>query len=163
MGLRYQADPEVGMLVLLGEVGGMEETASPKNAALKAAGAEVPSSFDELGEMIGKVYSKLVKTGAIVPKPEVPPPPVPIDYNWARELGLIRKPASFMSTISDERGQELLYAGIPISEVFAQEMGIGGVLGLLWFQRRLPPYACKFLEMCLMNRDLTWESGNRKF
>jgi len=194
--LRYQADPEVGMLVLLGEVGGteeyrvceaiksgqlskpivawcigtcadmfttdvqfghagasagaMEETASSKNAALKAAGAEVPSSFDELGEMIGKVYSKLVKTGAIVPKPEVPPPPVPMDYNWARELGLIRKPASFMSTISDERGQELLYAGIPISEVFAQEMGIGGVLGLLWFQRRLPPYACKFLEMCLM-------------
>merc|ERR1712210_299085 len=30
------------------------------------------------------------------------------------------------------------------------DMGIGGVLGLLWFQRRLPPYACKFLEMCLM-------------
>ena len=55
-----------------------------------------------------------------------------------------------MSSISDERGQELLYAGIPISEVFAQDMGIGGVLGLLWFQRRLPPYACKFLEMCLM-------------
>ena len=52
-----------------------------------------------------------------------------------------------MSSISDERGQELLYAGIPISEVFAQDMGIGGVLGLLWFQRRLPPYACKFLEM----------------
>jgi len=194
--MRYQADPEVGMLVLLGEVGGTEEyrvceaiktgkitkplvawcigtcadmfttdvqfghagasagnnaeTASSKNAALKAAGAEVPSSFDELGEKIGKVYSDLVKKGVIVPKPEIPPPPVPMDYNWARELGLIRKPASFMSTISDERGQELLYAGIPISEVFAQNMGIGGVLGLLWFQRRLPPYACKFLEMCLM-------------
>ena len=29
-------------------------------------------------------------------------------------------------------------------------MGIGGVLSLLWFQRRLPPNACKFLEMCLM-------------
>jgi ATP citrate (pro-S)-lyase len=29
-------------------------------------------------------------------------------------------------------------------------MGLGGVLSLLWFQRRLPPYACKFLEMCLM-------------
>ena len=29
-----------------------------------------------------------------------------MDYNWARELGLIRKPASFMSSISDERGQE---------------------------------------------------------
>lgn len=194
--LRYQANPEVGMLVLLGEVGGTEEyqvceaiksgvftkpivawcigtcadmfatdvqfghagasagaseeTASAKNKALADAGAEVPTSFDELGDKIGEVYRKLVMAGTIVPKAELPPPPVPMDYNWARELGLIRKPASFMTTISDERGQELLYAGIPITEVFKQDMGIGGVLSLLWFQRRLPPYACKFLEMCLM-------------
>ena len=110
----------------------------------------MPASSDELGDKIREVYTKLVKAGTIVPKAEVPPPPVPMDYNWARELGLIRKPASFMTSISDERGQELLYAGIPISEVFRQDMGIGGVLSLLWFQRRLPPYACKFLEMCLM-------------
>jgi len=194
--LRYQANPEVGMLVLLGEVGGTEEyqvceaikngvftkpivawcigtcadmfatdvqfghagasagakeeTASAKNKALADAGASVPTSFDELGEEIAKVYKKLVLAGTIVPKPEVSPPPVPMDYNWARELGLIRKPASFMTSICDERGQELLYAGIPITEVFQQDMGIGGVLSLLWFQRRLPPYACKFLEMCLM-------------
>jgi len=194
--LRYEAEPEVKMLVLLGEVGGVEEylvceaiktgkikkpivcwcigtcadmfstdvqfghagasaggaeeTATAKNAALKAAGAHVPSSFDELGEEINRVYCQLVNSGVIVPKPEVPPPPVPMDYNWARELGLIRKPASFMTSICDERGQELLYAGIPITEVFRQDMGIGGVLSLLWFQRRLPPYACKFLEMCLM-------------
>jgi len=194
--LRYQANPEVGMLVLLGEVGGteeyqvceaiktgvitkpivawcigtcadmfttdvqfghagasagaLEETATSKNTALAAAGAQVPSSFDELGEAIEKVYTKMVEEGKIVPKAEIPPPPVPMDYNWARELGLIRKPASFMTSICDERGQELLYAGIPITEVFKQEMGIGGVLSLLWFQRRLPPYACKFLEMCLM-------------
>ena len=194
--LRYEANPEVKMLVLLGEVGGTEEykvceaiksgklkkpivswcigtcadmfstdvqfghagasagadeeTATSKNAALKSAGAFVPSSFDELGEEIHRVYTELVKSGVIVPKPEIPPPPVPMDYNWARELGLIRKPASFMTSICDERGQELLYAGIPITEVFRQDMGIGGVLSLLWFQRRLPPYACKFLEMCLM-------------
>jgi len=194
--MRYEAEPEVKMLVLLGEVGGTEEylvceaiktgkikkpivcwcigtcadmfstdvqfghagasagaseeTATAKNKALKAAGAHVPTSFDELGEEIRRVYSELVKSGVIVPKPEVPPPPVPMDYNWARELGLIRKPASFMTSICDERGQELLYAGIPITEVFRQDMGIGGVLSLLWFQRRLPPYACKFLEMCLM-------------
>ncbi len=34
-----------------------------------------------------------------------------------QELGLIRKPASFMTSICDERGQELLYAGMPISDV----------------------------------------------
>ena len=127
-----------------------EETTTAKNKALAGAGAEVPSSFDDLGESISTVYKKLVQAGKIVPKPEVSPPPVPMDYNWARELGLIRKPASFMTSICDERGQELLYAGIPITEVFRQDMGIGGVLSLLWFQRRLPPYACKFLEMCLM-------------
>lgn len=54
----------------------------------------------------------------------------------AQELGLIRKPASFMTSICDERGQELIYAGMPITEVFKEEMGIGGVLGLLWFQKR---------------------------
>lgn len=29
-------------------------------------------------------------------------------------------------------------------------MGIGGVISLLWFQRALPPYVCKFFEMSLM-------------
>ncbi len=178
--LRYEDNPEVKMLVLLGEVGGTEEykvceaiksgrikkpvvawcigtcadmfttdvqfghagasagataeTATSKNAALADAGAKVPSSFDELGEVIREVYNDLVSKGVIVPKPETPPPPVPMDYAWARELGLIRKPASFMTSICDERGQELLYAGMPITEVFRQDMGIGGVLALLWFQ-----------------------------
>ena len=83
-----------------------------------------------------KVYTDLVEKGVIVPKVEVPPPTVPMDYNWARELGLIRKPASFMTSICDERGQELLYAGVPITTVFEEGLGIGGVLGLLWFQKR---------------------------
>lgn len=55
---------------------------------------------------------------------------------YLQELGLIRKPASFMTSICDERGQELLYAGIPITDIFKEDMGIGGVLSLLWFQRR---------------------------
>jgi ATP citrate (pro-S)-lyase len=37
-----------------------------------------------------------------------------------------------------------------ISEVFSEDIGIGGVLSLLWFKRRLPAYACKFIEMVLM-------------
>ncbi|XP_046894290.1 ATP-citrate synthase isoform X1 [Hypomesus transpacificus] len=126
------------------------ETAVAKNQALKDAGAFVPKSFDELGVLIGSVYDDLVAKGVIVPATEVPPPTVPMDYSWARELGLIRKPASFMTSICDERGQELIYAGMPITEVFKSEMGLGGTLGLLWFQRRLPRYACQFIEMCLM-------------
>ena len=41
-----------------------------------------------------------------------------------------------MTSICDERGQELLYSGIPITDIFKDDLGIGGVLGLLWFQRR---------------------------
>ncbi|KAE8574723.1 hypothetical protein XENTR_v10003551 [Xenopus tropicalis] len=126
------------------------ETAVAKNQALKEAGVFVPRSFDELGDVIQSVYEDLVAKGEIVPAEEVPPPTVPMDYSWARELGLIRKPASFMTSICDERGQELIYAGMPITDVFKEDIGIGGVLGLLWFQRRMPKYASHFIEMCLM-------------
>lgn len=194
--LRYEDDPEVKMIVLLGEVGGTEEykivdaikskritkpmiswcigtcakmftsevqfghagscangdveQATTKNEALKEAGAFVPNSFDDLGDVIKKVYEQLVESKVIVPKPDPVPPTVPMDYDWARELGLIRKPASFMSSICDDRGQELLYAGMPITDVIKEDMGIGGVLSLLWFRKRLPKYASKYLEMCLM-------------
>merc|ERR1712019_277868 len=33
---------------------------------------------------------------------------------------------------------------------FSKEMGVGGVLSLLWFRRLLPPACCKFIEMVLM-------------
>ncbi len=82
------------------------------------------------------MYERLVEGGLIVPLPEKDPPAIPMDYKWAQELGLIRKPSAFMSSICDERGEELLYAGMPISDVFKEDIGIGGVLSLLWFQRR---------------------------
>ncbi|KAL4167847.1 hypothetical protein KRP22_013330 [Phytophthora ramorum] len=194
--LRYEANPEVKMMVLLGEVGGTDEfavcraiqsgaikkpvvawcigtcakifpfevqfghagacatgeseTASAKNAALAAAGAIVPENFDQFGNAIRKQFDSMVASGAIVPRPEVPVPRVPMDYAWAKNLGLIRKPANFISSISDDRGEELRYAGTPISKVFEQDMGVGGVIGLLWFKRNLPPYASKFIEMVLM-------------
>lgn len=194
--LRYEANPDVKMMVLLGEVGGTDEfevcraiksgkitkpvvawcigtcakifpfevqfghagacatgeseTASAKNAALAAAGAIVPENFDQFGKTIRQVYDKLVGEGVIVPAAEVPVPKVPMDYAWAKNLGLIRKPANFISSITDDRGEELRYAGMPISHIFEQDMGIGGVIGLLWFKRRLPAYAAKFIEMVLM-------------
>jgi ATP citrate (pro-S)-lyase len=194
--LRYQADPECKILLLLGEVGGVEEyrvieavkkgtitkpivawaigtcasmfktevqfghagasansaleTAVTKNQSMKEAGFFVPDTFEDMPALLSEVYQKLVKRGTIKPAPEPVPPKIPMDYNWAQELGLIRKPAAFISTISDDRGQELLYAGMPISDVFREDIGIGGVMSLLWFRRRLPIYASKFLEMVLM-------------
>jgi ATP citrate (pro-S)-lyase len=61
-----------------------KETAMSKNQALRTAGAHVPDSFDNLGMVIAEVYKSLVKSGDIQPKPEVPPPTVPMDYSWAR-------------------------------------------------------------------------------
>jgi ATP citrate (pro-S)-lyase len=63
---------------------------------------------------------------------------------------MIRKPANFISSISDDRGDELSYAGVKISRAIETDIGIGGVLSLLWFRRLLPPYATKFIEMVLM-------------
>jgi ATP citrate (pro-S)-lyase len=193
---RYEKDPNVKMLVLLGEVGGVleydvvnalksktitkplvawctgtcasafsydvqfghagamaqanEETAAAKNAALKAAGAIVPQNFEDFAKSINEQYISLVSKGVIIPAAEIDPPKIPLDYAWARKLGLIRRPSSFVSSISDERGDELTYAGMKISNVFSENMGVGGVLGLLWFRRRLPDYACRFIEMVLM-------------
>ena len=194
--LRYQADPDCKIIVLLGEVGGVEEyrvieavksgqvtkpivawaigtvagmlktevqfghagsfansqleTAATKNKTMRESGIYVPETFEEMPGTLAQVYHKLVKDGTIKPKPEPVVPKILIDYSWAQELGLIRKPAAFISTISDDRGQELLYAGMPISDVFREEIGIGGVMSLLWFRRRLPNYASRFLEMVLM-------------
>lgn len=194
--LRYNDNPAVHILVLLGEVGGIDEyeicdalksgrikkpliawcigtcasifpfevqfghagalargdmeTARAKNQALKEAGALVPKNFFLFGEKIKTTFYKLVSEGSLVPLPEPETPKVPMDYTWAKKLGLVRKPASFISSISDDRGEELKYGGTPISEVFAQDMGIGGTLSLLWFRRNLPSYATKFIEMILI-------------
>ena len=61
-----------------------------------------------------------------------------------------RKPANFISSISDDRGEELTYCGMSISDVFQKDVGIGGVLSLLWFRRQLPDYCTKVIEMILM-------------
>merc|ERR1711939_612797 len=178
--LRYENNEDCKILVLLGEVGGADEydvceaitsgrltkpliawcigtcargrgeAALDKNRALAQAGAVVPRSFAEFGDAIKKVYEGLVSKGTIIPKPEPDIPRVPLDYTWAKRLGMVRKPANFISTISDDRGEELKYAGVPISEVFAENLGVGGVLCLLWFKKRLPAYATKFVEMVLM-------------
>ena len=126
------------------------ETADAKNAALRATGAIVPNSYDDYDQKIKETYEDLVKKGIIKPKPEPPVPKIPMDYAKALKEGLIRKPANFVCTISDDRGEELLYGTMPISEVFKQDIGIGGVLSILWFKHQFPAYATKFIEMAIM-------------
>ena len=190
--LRYEANPNIKMMVVLGEIGGKDEydiadalkdgklkkpliawvtgtsakvfptevqfghagamargeaeTADAKNAALKAAGAYVPTSYDDFGDRIRDVYEDLKAKGVIEAKAEVEPQEIPVNYNPET----MRRPTNIMSTISDDRGEELLYAGVPISKVIKEGYGVGDVISLLWFKKRLPKYVTDFLELGLM-------------
>ena len=192
---RYEANPEIRIIVLLGEVGGTDEypviealregeitkplvawtigscskffpaevqfghagaraantreTAEEKNKAFRDAGAIVPESFDDFDQKIRETYQTMLEEGAIQPKHEVEPPHIPMDYKEALRTGAVRKPTSFVSSISDDRSDELTYYGVPISRIIQEGYGIGGVIGLLWFKRTLPKWASSFLEMVL--------------
>jgi succinyl-CoA synthetase alpha subunit len=194
--MRYQANPEIKLIVLLGEIGGRdeyevvealksgkitkplvawcigtsakmfasgvqfghagaradaaEETADAKNQALREAGAIVPESFNDFDEKIKETYEKLVADGTITPAEDIDPPPIPQDYNKALAAGTIRRPPQFISTISDDRGEELMYCGVPISKVIEEDYGLGGVIGLLWFKKKLPKWASKFIENVIL-------------
>jgi len=130
--------------------GAERETADVKNKAFKDVGVYVPKSFDDFDKQIEKAYTKLVKSGKHKPIPDVEPPIIPLDYEVALKQGMIRKPASFISTISDDRGEELRYCGVTISRIFEEKWGLGGVIGLLWFKKNLPAWAREFIERVVL-------------
>ena len=126
-----------------------KETAQAKNQAFREAGAYVPTSFDGYGDEVRKVYDTLLAKGVVKEFAEPESPRIPADYSKALAEGIIRKPTTFICTVSDDRGEELLYAGKKLSDVLDQKMGIGGVIGLLWFKKELPDYAARFIELVL--------------
>lgn len=130
--------------------GGNTESAQAKNAALREAGAVVPDSFEGFEASIKKVYDQLVASGSLVPAPDIPVPSLPMDLSAAVAQGLVRVPTNIVSTICDDRGDEPSYNGVPMSELMSGDYGIGDIIALLWFKRKLPKYATKFMEMCLM-------------
>ena len=193
--MRYEANPEIKMIVMLGEVGGadeydvvkalktkkiakplitwnigtcskvfpaelqfghagaragnIQETADTKNEAMREAGAVVPNSFEDFDKKIKETFGQLVAEGKVEPAQEVIPPPIPQDYKVAIKQGLVRRESNFICTISDDRGDEATYAGIPISEVVEKEYTIGEVISLLWFKKLLPKWATEFIEMII--------------
>merc|ERR1719324_1487648 len=128
---------------------GGSETAKAKNKAMKEVGIVVPKTFNELGTEIQNVYSDLVKKGVINVTPEPSVPVTPKDFAMLKKAGVVRKPANFACSISDDRGEELLYAGKPLGEVLEQGLGIGGVVSLLWFRRQLPDHCLRFIELAV--------------
>ncbi len=181
--LRMEKNPDVKYMILLGEVGGVEEykvidavksgkikkpivawcigtiakhfssgvqfghagasanadaeTAEAKNKAMAEAGIYVPKSFNDLPDMINKVFSDLKIA--------------PIDEPEIKTIPKIRKAKNFICTISDDRGDEATYAGFPISSVATPDTGkgIGDVISLLWFKKQYPKWATEFIETVL--------------
>ncbi|MBD3841186.1 MAG: ATP citrate synthase [Campylobacterales bacterium] len=181
--LRMQDNPDVKYMLMLGEVGGIEEykvieaikdgritkpvigwcigtiakyysagvqfghagasanaereTAEAKNKAMAQAGIYVPSSFNDLPATIKKVYESLNVACIAEPAMNVVPK--------------VRRSKQFICTISDDRGDEATYCGIPISSVATPETGytIGDVMSILWFKKRYPRWAVDFLETVL--------------
>lgn len=58
--------------------------------------------------------------------------------------------SSIISSISDDRVNEPAYCGQPLSQLLQEHITIGEVIALLWFKRRVPPWASKFLELCVV-------------
>ena len=186
--LWYQKNPEISMIVMLGEVGNTEElviaeyikngtitkpvvarcsgtvassiktdiqfghawarasthieTAIYKNQVLRDAGAFVPDDFAWFANVLANTFQSLWKD-------------ISRDINTPlhiqKKLTIIkqRKKTLLTSTISDERWEELLYNGIPVSD-FVATGGIGRVIGHLWLKRELPWYVCKLIETIII-------------
>ncbi|KAJ1692053.1 hypothetical protein LUZ63_008751 [Rhynchospora breviuscula] len=142
--------------------GGDMESAQGKNQALRDAGAVVPDSYEAFETSIKETFQKLVseltenlvllkvEEGKIDPVTEVTPPPIPEDLNIAIKSGKVRAPTHIISTISDDRGEEPCYAGVPMSTIIEKGYGVGDVISLLWFKRSLPRYCTQFIEICVM-------------
>lgn len=116
------------------------EKASVKNAAMKKAGISVPATYVDLIPLI-KSISKA--KGPIVSDTEK-------DIMRASYKTLVakRKTTHFVTTISDDRGEEPTYAGVPLSKLALPHTNtsIVDVLTLLWFKRRYPQWATDFIE-----------------
>lgn len=115
-----------------------EETANYKNEYLKKSGAIVPESFIDFGDKIEETYKSL----NISSKDST-------DISQKVLEIKNRKKTSFTSTISDERGEELLYNGKRVSE-FTQNPDIWRLIGHLWLKRELPEYACNFISTVIV-------------
>ncbi|MBD3238888.1 MAG: ATP citrate synthase [Candidatus Moranbacteria bacterium] len=126
------------------------ESADAKNKALKQAGAIVPNSFNDIGKKIKQTYQKLVKAKIIQEVRENKPAAIPNDYETQLKEKKIRKPTQVVCSISCDTGDEATYLGEPISKVTNKEsLGLGYVIGLLWFKKKLPLFACNYIEMIL--------------
>ncbi|XP_059317848.1 ATP-citrate synthase beta chain protein 2-like isoform X3 [Lycium ferocissimum] len=151
--LRFNNIPQVKMIVVLGELGGREEYSLVEALKQGKINKPVVAWISETCATLFKSevqFGPVVEEGKITPVEEVTPPQIPEDLNTAIKSGKVRVPTHIISTISDERGVEQRYAGVPMSTLVEEGYGVADVISLLWFKRSLPRYCTRFIDICIM-------------
>ncbi len=118
------------------------ETAQYKNNALRDAWAYVPESFVWFAAMIESVFWEHCGQHQHITS-------IPISIHQAVDVLTKRHKTRFTTTISDERGDELLYNNLPISH-FVEKQSIAHLLGHLRLKQALPDYALEFINTVLI-------------
>jgi succinyl-CoA synthetase alpha subunit len=174
--LRYETNPKIKMIVVLGEIGGMAEyeIIAAKNKITKPLLIWVSGTCAELfpfevqfghaGAKAGVIEESaqakntaLREAGFIVPQSfELLEETLKktfdnlsiMENNSKPQLIPERKSTNFTSSISNETKEELEYNGVKISSLV--NSSIGDVIGLLWFKKKLPDFFVKFLNLSLV-------------
>ena len=120
------------------------ETAQFKNNYLKESGICVPESFEDIETMI---IEKAHELNILKKEHKNNNINIPSDFNDLYKNNKIRKKSTFFSSISNEKGDELTYNHVKITNIITQRNSIGATLGHLLFKKKLPDYLTKFLEI----------------
>jgi ATP citrate (pro-S)-lyase len=177
--MMYNNNPQIKLIVILGEVGGIQEIKvaqafknklfdKPILALCLGSSAEyfkdTNIQFGHAGAFINNDFEKasfkneyMHRCGIIVPTDfdnisnELLKINLEIDRNIKNNTNNIeilknRKKYDIISSICDERGEELKYNNTKISEL---EPNIGTAISNLWFKKNLPIYMQKYFEFII--------------
>ena len=122
------------------------ESANFKNNFLRENNVIVPEFFEDFESLFIENIHKLNlnKKENVVPVNKLP-----YDFNDLYKNNRIRINSSFISTISNERG-ELTYNNRSINDFINMDNKIGATIGALLFKKNLPNYLCEFLDLCVV-------------
>jgi ATP citrate (pro-S)-lyase len=110
------------------------ESANFKNEYMKMAGIIVPTTFEEIPQLIKSTYSNLNVNFINETKPRL--------FKDTRVL------PTFFSSISNENGEELEYNNVKITNLL--DKGIGKTIGHLWLKKDLPDWFSNYIELILI-------------
>ncbi len=114
-----------------------DESAVRKNQILREAGARVPDSFEQLGEVVKKQATRL-KISANDP------------YELDTALFQNRHKPGIVSTITDDSSGIPLYNGNSALDLATNpDISIAEVIGHLWLKKNIPPVLADFINVFL--------------